>query len=204
MTEEQKPRGYFTNVLAFDSETSGVALGMLDPTHDPSTGETFQMVSVGLIVADVATLQPIDELYIEIKWNGESAWKESAEKIHGLSKSYLAVNGLTEEEAVAEIGTFLLKHFGPANCIHLLGHNVATFDRYFLAQLFAKYGIDLQFGNRHIDTYSLGVVLLGAYNSDDLFASLGLGVRDTHNALEDTRLTLAAARRLQKLFGTLF
>lgn len=200
MTEEQKPRGYFTNVLAFDCETSGVAIGQLDPTHNPETGETYQMVSAGFIVADVATLQPIDQLYVEIKWNGESTWNDGAEKIHGLSKAHLEVNGLTEEEAVSEIGTFLMNHFGPDNCIHMLGHNVATFDRYFLFRLFEKFGIELQFGNRHIDTYSLGVTLLGAYNSDQLFDELGLGTRDAHNALEDTQLTLEAAKRMQRIF----
>jgi len=198
-----KPRGYFNNVLAFDCETTGLAMGSLDPTHDEATGNTYQMVSAGFIVADVKTLKPIDELYVEIQWNGESEWNMGAQKVHGLSKDYLKKNGQTEKEAVIAIGNFLMKHFGPDNCIHLLGHNVATFDRYFIARLFEKFGIDLKFGNRHIDTYSLGVTLLGAYTSDDLFEVLGLGERTIHNALEDTRMTLAAARRLQVMFNSL-
>lgn len=200
---DTKPRGYFKNVLVFDCETTGIALNSLDPTHDEDTGKTYQMVSAGFIIADIDTLKPLDELYVEIQWNGESEWTLEAQKVHGLTKEYLEKEGLTELEAVEEIGSFLITHFGPENCIHLLGHNVATFDRYFLARLFEKFGIGLNFGNRHIDTYSLGVTLLGAYNSDDLFSALGLGQRDAHNALEDVRLTLAAARRIQKLFGSL-
>lgn len=199
MSDEKKPRGYFEYVLAFDSETTGVAVGQLDPTTR-ADGEYYQMVSAAFILADVKTLKPIDRLYVEIKWNGESRWESGAESVHGLSKEYLEKNGMSEEEAVVEIGNFLLKYYSPESDIRLLGHNVATFDRYFLSHLFERHGIKLKFGNRHIDSFALGVTLLEAYNSDDLFETLGMKSRDAHNAMEDTEMTLKAVRMMKKMF----
>lgn len=196
---DKKPRGYFENILALDTETTGVAIGQLDPTTR-ADGEYYQMVSAGFIIADVKTFKPIDKLYVEIKWNGESRWESRAEGVHGLSKKYLEKNALSEEDAVVEIGQFLLKHYSPESDLRLLGHNVATFDRYFLSHLFERHGIKLKFGNRHIDSFALGMTLLEAYNSDDLFEALGMQARESHNAMEDTEMTLKAVRMMKKMF----
>lgn len=196
-------RGYFQFLLAIDCETSGMFYNNDDPSYDPKTGQTFQSVSWGLIVADGLSLEPIDSKYIEIKWNGESLWSQKAQEVHGLSLDYLEKNGLTEEEAVVEIGELILKYWGPDGNIRCLGHNVVTFDLWFLKRLTRKFDINLKFGSRHIDTCSIGFATVGAYNSDDLFETLGFGSRDQHrhNALDDARLALRSVQMIRKLWN---
>lgn len=195
-------RGYFQYLLAMDCETSGMFFNHDDPSIDPTTGKTFQSVSWGLVVADAITLQPIEKLYLEIKWNGESEWSERAQAIHGLTLEHLERHGLTEEEAVIEIGQLLLKYWGPDGNIRCLGHNVATFDLWFLKRLMRKFEIELKFGSRHIDTSSIAFGTIGAYNSDDLFSTLGFGERDPakHNALDDALLALRSVKVIRTLW----
>lgn len=192
----------FDYVLACDFETSGLALGCLDPTFNPATGEKYQAVSGGLIVASAKTLKPIEKLYVEIKHDDRYVWSEGAEKVHGLSREYLAKNGLTRFDAAGRIVTFLEKYFGPISEIRrivMAGHNVATFDRYFLIELLQELGIELSIGNRHLDTFSNGFVLWGTTDSDEVFDMLGK-VRDQHNALEDAELSLDTLRYMRQWF----
>jgi len=86
-TEKNEPRGYFEKLLAMDCETTGLKYN----ADDPSGG--YQAVSWGLIVANALTLKPIEEMYIEIKWNGMSTWSQEAEQVHGLTKEHLNKNG---------------------------------------------------------------------------------------------------------------
>jgi oligoribonuclease (3'-5' exoribonuclease) len=203
------PRGYFGKVLALDCETSGInynAFGI-----DVATG--YQSVSWGFVVADGSTLKPIDELYIEIKYDGVSKWDAGAEKIHGLSQEYLAANGMTNEEAVEEIVNFVVKHWNPdadtssERNVRCLGQNVATFDIWFLIKLFEDAGATelrndiFRTGNRFIDTSSIGYVM-GCYNSDDLFDMVGVH-RGDHNALEDAHASLTAVRTAKKMYNLL-
>ncbi len=194
------PRGYFEKILALDSETTGLAYNSDDPSYDPVTGKTYQSVAWGFIVADAETLKSIEELYVEIQWDGESEWNTKAEAIHGLSREHLKKNGLTAEQAVEVIGDLIIRHWGPTNSIRTLGHNVVTFDLWFLKRLFRKFDIELKFGNRHVDTSSIGFVNWKTFNSDDLFDVIGMPTRGEHNALDDARFALEAARRTRVIF----
>lgn len=194
-TIKGKPRGYFEKFLAMDCETSGLAINSDDPSYDAHTGEEYQAVSWGLIVADSATLKPIEELYVEIQHNGDAAWDKRAEEIHGLSRSYLEENGFREDEAVEAIGSLIIKHWGPDTSIRTLGHNVATFDIWFMKRMMRRHGIELRFGNRHIDTSTIGFVNFEAYTSDELFELIGHDPRGKHNSLDDARMSLDAARQ---------
>lgn len=191
-------RGYFGKILVMDSETSG-----LNVNHDdPSVG--YQAVSWGLIVVDANTMKILDELYIEIKWNGEAKWDKKAENIHGLTKEYLEVNGLTEEEAVVEIANFVYKHWPPDSefssqrSIRCAGHNVSTFDVFFMRQLFRKFELEFRTGNRFIDTSTLGWAVFDCFNSDDAFEMIGV-VRKEHNALEDARASYQLIKTVRTL-----
>ena len=185
-------RGFFSKVLAMDCETSGIAKG-----HDPSIG--YQAVSWGFVVADADTLAPIEKLYVEIKWNKQSKWDSKAEAVHGLSKSYLEANGLEEQDALVEIANLIYKYWDPNSefssqrCIRCLGHNVATFDVWFLRQLFEKYGMPLITGNRFVDTSTIGWAMFDCFNSDDAFDLIGVK-RNKHDALEDAESSLALVR----------
>lgn len=200
-TIKGKPRGYFEKILAMDCETTGLAINRDDPSYDPENDVEYQSVSWGFIVANAQTLEPIEKMYIEIQWNGEAKWDNRAQKIHGLSKEHLAANGFTESEAVEAIGTLIMKHWGPTVRIGTLGHNVATFDIWFLKRLFRRHGIELSFGSRHVDTSSIGFVNWNTYTSDQLFEAVGFESRGDHNALQDAEQSLAAARITKMLFN---
>lgn len=197
---KDKPRGYFEKILAMDCETTGLFFNEDDPSYNSKTGQTHQSVSWGFIVADAKTLKPIEKLYIEIKHNGESEWNAKAEHVHGLSKEHLEENGMTQSQAVEAIANLVIKHWGPTGNICTLGHNVVSFDLMFLKRLMRSEGIELRFGNRHIDTFALGQCTIGIFNSDDLFEECGLPVRSKHNAMEDIEYTLESARRIKTIF----
>ena len=200
-TAKGLPPGYFKYVLAIDCETTGLKFNADDPS------EGHQAVSWGIIVANADTLQPVDTLYVEIKWNEDSIkarkrdpeFGKKAESIHGLTFEHLEENGMDEERAVVEIGNLIMNYFADGN-IRTLGHNVATFDLWFMKRLFRKFDIELKFGSRHIDTSSLGYVNFGVYTSDQLFEEVGFDDRGTHDALEDAAMALEAARRMRLIF----
>lgn len=203
MTANTKPRGYIEKLLVIDSETSGMALGSDDPSFDPSTGETYQSIAWGLIVADAFTLEPVEKLYVEIKWNGESVWSAKAQAIHGLSLEHLEEHGVSEEEAVIAIASLILKYWGPDSPVHLGGHNVATFDLPFLRRLLRSQGLEIKFGHKYVDSNSIGFATFGTHNSDDLFEAVGCPARDPHkhNALVDAENSLEAMRTVKQLFN---
>ena len=202
------PRGKLNTLLCFDVETTGLCFSSATPVYNSKTKERHQALSWGLIVADAATLTPIEDLYLEVKWNNSSTQQRidnpdfgrSAEKVHGLTKEYLDQNGVDEEEAVVRIGNLIAKHWGTDVSVKTMGHNVHLFDLQFLRDLFDRYGIMLATGNRHYDTNSLGFFTVGAFNSDDLFNTMGLEQRQTHNALDDAHMTLETARRIRTLW----
>lgn len=202
MTPQHKPRGYFDFVLALDIESSGMAFNSDDPSVDSNTGATYQPVSVGLIVADANTLEPVKELYVEIKHEKPYTWDDRAERVHGLSREYLDKHGMSMEDAVVEICNLIVEYWGPDNSIRLLGHNVATFDLWFLRRLMRTQDIELKFGSRHIDTSSVGFVVFSTYNSDDLFETVGIPPRDPskHNALDDARYALKSMKIVRNIF----
>lgn len=207
-TVKGRPRGAFDYLLAMDCETTGLCLNQDSPVENPRTGERHQAISWGLIVADAATLKPIEKMYVEIKWNHKSKdqraanakWGTHAEKIHGLTYDYLEKNGMDEEDAVAKIGEMVLKYWGPTVNIRCLGHNVHTFDLLFFRDLFRRHGIELTFGSRHYDSNSIGFATFGTFNSDDLFEAVGFDKRDEHNALTDAEQALETTRIVRKIF----
>ena len=199
---KDKPRGHFDFILAIDCETTGLKFG------SDYADDGHQAVSWGVVVADAATLKPIEELYVEIKWNQQSkdarkkdsSFGKRAEEIHGLTYEYLEKNGIDEEEAVATVGSLILKYWGPEVSIRTLGHNVHLFDLFFLRSMFRRHGIELKMASRHYDSNSLSFGTLGTFNSDDMFSVMGFDRRGTHNALEDIKMTLETYRIIRTLW----
>lgn len=199
MTNSNKPSGYFKYVLACDCETTGLFYDCDNKAYNAQTGEHYQSIAWGFIVADAQTLEPVETLYLEIKWDGEALWDENAEEVHGLSKQYLKQNGITPLQASEQIEVLTKKYWKHYEPICLLGHNVYSFDSWFLNHLMESNGKKLRISGRSIDTFSLGKIALGAFNSSQLFEQLGLGNRGVHNALEDTEMALASAKQIKAM-----
>lgn len=201
VSPKDKPKGYFQFLLAIDCETTGLNFNSMF-----GADEGHQAVSWGMIIADAVTLKPIEELYVEIKWNEyskaarqkDSSFGRKAEQIHGLTFDYLEKNGIKESEAVLQMGQLIVKYFG-TNKITTLGHNVHYFDLPFLRSMFLRHGIELKFGNRHVDTNTVGFVNYNTFNSDDMFEYMGFEQRTTHNALDDIKMSLETARQTRKI-----
>ena len=186
-------------ILAIDCETSGLnwESGKCERPHGVAHG--YQAISWGMVISDTKTFKPIDELYVEIKWNGESKWDAKAEKIHGISKEYLEENGVDEEEAIVMIVEFIMKHMDIKKPIYCLGHNVVAFDIPFLKDLFFRNGLEgVKFGHRHFDTFALSMGTVKQHDSNTLFEKVGLPARKDHNALEDAKYALESYRRISK------
>jgi len=152
------------------------------------------------MVLNANTLETLEELYIEVKWNGTAEWSQEAENVHGLTKEYLEENGVSEEDALVEIANLIQKYWGIKGSINTLGHNSVSFDLPFLFDLYDKHDLQLKFSYRNIDTNTLGFTLLRTYHSDDLFKSVALPERTVHNALEDIRMTVDSVRRIRILW----
>ena len=209
---KDKPKGYFEYFVAVDCETTGLCFKNYkheeNPVYNPETGERHQAISWGILIVRASDFAIVDEMYLEVQWNNESRrqrlrypdFGKGAEKVHGLTQEYLENNGIPEEEAVLKIGTLIAKYFGGDNSIKLLGHNVHLFDLPFMRDMFKRYGVDMKFGNRHYDTNSGAFMTFGTWNSDQLFEQLGFEARGDHNALDDIKMTLEAARIMRVLF----
>lgn len=191
--QDQTPQGYYNRILAFDCETSGIFFAE-NPARDPEDStKRYQCVSWGLLILD-GQFNQLDELYVEIQWDGKSLWDSKAEAVHKLSKEYLADNALPYEEAYTKILNFLFKWFATTPIV-TLGHNSISFDKQFLASDVDELGITLRWGNRHLDSNTLGYTLFETYTSDQLFDALGQTDRgESHNALDDIKRTVDAFR----------
>jgi DNA polymerase III epsilon subunit-like protein len=203
---QTKPKGYFEKILIVDCETSGMCSPGIsdDPSHNPETGETYQSVAWGLIVANAITLKPIEELYVEIKWDGVSVWDPRAQAVHGLSLEHLEANGMESADAVCEIAGLIIKHWGPNSHVTLAGQNVASFDLQFLKRLLRSEDINVKFSHRTVDTNAIGFAVFTSFTSNELFETVGIPARDPakHNALDDARCVLTTLQTVRSLFKT--
>jgi hypothetical protein len=173
------------------------------------TVKKYQGISVGLIIANNATLEEVDSLYVEMQFDGKKyQWTDRAQEIHGLSREHLATC-MTREEALAEIIEFLMKYFGteiiatiptePDQKVQIGGHNV-QFDIRMLGQLFEDLGFNVGIHHVVIDTTAAAFLTIGMHKSNDVFVFFGAEVRGKHNALDDARQALQAARGIKQIF----
>lgn len=182
-------KGKFNRILALDCETSGIFFEENPARSKDDPTKRYQCVSWGMVVLD-DNFDQLDELYIEIQWDGKSLWDSKTEAVHNLTKQQLAQTGVPFEQAYTTIGNFIFKWFGNTPIV-TLGHNNITFDKPFLSSDMAELGLSLRFGNRHLDSNTLGVTLFGTYTSDQLFDTVGQTARvGGHNALDDIKRTI--------------
>ncbi|WP_407303464.1 hypothetical protein [Acinetobacter sp.] len=179
--------------LAIDWETSGSNFGG-DSTKD------YQGISYGAVIFNTETLEPVETLYRELQFDETKyKWSMEAEKIHGLSREHLAANGVSREEALADLLELLLKYIGAESKIMFLGHNV-MFDIDFTQQLANDFGITLKVHHVMLETSGAGFITIGKYKSNDVFEFFTGKVRDgSHNALDDALMALETARNMRAL-----
>jgi oligoribonuclease (3'-5' exoribonuclease) len=180
--------------FAVDCETSGINFTSNDIT------EGYQSIAWGVIAVDAKTFNPIDKIYLEIKWDGVSEWSNQAERVHGLTKSHLEENGVDKSVAADTLIQFIYDHIEPEDSIILLGQNVARFHLPFLRKLFEEHGYSVKFSQRQIDSFTIGFVTLDCLNSDHLFQTLGVKRKPSHNALSDAEAFLKSVRLIRKIF----
>lgn len=185
-------------ILVMDWETTGADFG----ATAEEIAKKYQGISVGLIVADFNTLEEVYSDYFTIKYDPKYVWTDRAEEIHGMSREYLAENGVDQDEAIARVLEPVLEYWGPNGIIIFGAHN-ATFDMAFLKeQILKPAGISLEFHQAKLDTAVLGLILLGNSKSDYVFNIFGgEDGRGTHNALDDARLCLKSMRTAKQLFN---
>lgn len=192
--------------LCIDWETSGADFG-----KDSSI--KYQGLTFGAIVFKTETFEPVEELYVEIKFDSARyQWSDAAEKIHGKTREYLEEHGITQQEAAMKLAELILKYWGPSSKVLFLGHN-PEFDRRFTNQLLNT--IEIEFSVERtdppkfdswievfhvvLDTSALGYITLGLYKSDLLFERIGFEKRKEHNALDDARFTLQTCAAIRAL-----
>jgi DNA polymerase III epsilon subunit-like protein len=166
---------------------------------DRSNDYEYQIVSLGAVVTDSKNWAEGNTFYVEIHYNGTSAWSSEAQAVHGMSKDHLSEHGVSEEEALTTFCEFLGNNFDTNKALTLGGHNVDTFDRHFIAQWFNKYDMAIKLSGHSIDSHSVGSVLYNTKDSNELFEMFNV-IRDKHNALEDARAALKAVRMIKKVF----
>jgi oligoribonuclease (3'-5' exoribonuclease) len=176
--------------LAIDWETTGYTL--------PNYAEKHQGISFGAIIFDVRTLEPVEEMYREVKFNDKYLWNDYAEKIHGITRPHLLKHGVSQEEAAIDLGNLVVKYIGTGE-VMLLGHRV-HFDRAFTSQLMKSIGIDFTYHPTTIDSCSMATVLMELSYSEDIFQTLGMPPRGKHNSLEDIQYTLNSVKQMKNFF----
>lgn len=187
-------------VLAIDCETSGLAGRSLDPSRNlDNPSEFYQAVAWGVVVLDFETFQPVELYKCFIKPVEGVTWSTRAEQVHGLSREWLAENGIDEEQAVVEIAELIVKYWGTSTPVIALGHN-PFFDVAFMRSMFARHGVSVRFSNRLIDTNSLLMVLLNLTGSDAMFDYFEFPPRDKHDPLDDILMTIISASEFRKRY----
>jgi DNA polymerase III epsilon subunit-like protein len=182
--------------LLIDWETSGSDFG-----GDSSIAH--QGLSFGALIVNTETWEEVDSLHCELRFDETKyKWTEGAQKIHGLTREYLAEHGMPREEALAALIELLMRYFAPGSKIMSIGHNV-SFDNDFTMQLFRDHGLEdaLKFHHVLVDTSGFSFALIGEYKSDVVFELLGgIDKRGLHNPLNDARACLAVLRNAKKIF----
>lgn len=182
-------------IFILDTETTGSTFGSYEETFSK-----FQAIQFGAIVATSDTFEEVDSISFMVKFDSSKyCWSADAEKIHGITQERLEREGLADEEAAASLAEFILKYFGTGK-VMFLGHN-PWFDIEAMKQLLQKHGVMPDLHHVVLDTSALGFITCGKYRSNDLFEYFLGGRSDTHDALDDARMTLTVVRTVRQLMN---
>jgi DNA polymerase III epsilon subunit-like protein len=179
--------------ILIDFETSGS--DVTNKNHG-----IYQGISFGALMVDMANFEVVDSIYREIKFDETKyQWTKSAEEIHGFTREYLAENGISQEDALADLMGWIMKWIYVPEKLFVMGHNV-PFDQIFIRQLFEIGGLDINFHHIHIDTSPIAYFLVQEYRSDVVFDLFAGTERDTHNALDDCWACYETLKTIKTIF----
>ena len=170
-------------LISVDVEASGPS---------PSTGS---LIAIGACPVDDAT----NGFYAELTPVPGTPWHADAESVHGLSQTYLALNGSEPVTAMARFAEWIAAAAGDARPV-MAGFN-AAFDWMFVADYFHRYLGRNPFGVSALD---LKAVYLGRFHvrrwsettKHHVTSRLPVALPHTHNALDDARMQAELARAL--------
>jgi ribonuclease T len=171
-------------LISVDVETSG---------QSPSVGS---LLSIGAcLVSD-----PSVGLYLELKPDSDREWSDEAERVHGLPRDRLELEGLEPADAMARLSDWV-KDQSQGGWPVFVGFN-APFDWMFVADYFWRYLGRNPFGVSALDLKSYymgrdGIDRWELTRRITIDARLGLAPDHSHNALEDAQ---GQARLAQVLF----
>lgn len=183
-----------SQILVIDWETSGSSFSTYEETF-----QQYQGIAFGAVVASSETFEPLRTLYREIKFDPKYTWSDEAEKIHGLSREHLDKNGLTKEEAAADLAEFILESFGTGK-VMVLGHNT-KFDIEATKQLLMPFNVMPELHHVILDTAVAGFITIGEYKSNAVFDFFTGVERGVHNALDDALICLETVRNMRALMN---
>jgi len=182
-------------ILVLDVETTGSTFASYEETFSK-----FQAIAFGAVVATSDTFEEVASLSFKVKFDPKYEWSEGAEKIHGITREQLEVEGLEKEEAAAELAEFILNHFGTGK-VMFANHN-PWFDIEAMRQLLAPYGVMPDLHHVVIDTSSLAFGAIGKYRSNDVFPFFNGERPDIHDALGDARMALNVLRGIREIVNS--
>ena len=182
-------------ILVVDVETSGTTWESYEETF-----KRFQAISFGAIIAKSDTFEEVATLAFKVQYDPKYGWSPDAEKIHGITKEQLAAEGLSNEEAAAELAGFILDHFGTGK-VMFANHN-PWFDIEAMRQLLEPHGVMPDLHHVVLDTSSIGWVSIGEYKSDKVFGFFNGERQPVHDALDDARMALGVLRGVKQLVQT--
>lgn len=177
--------------LCIDWETSG-------SDFEGNSSDEHQGIAFGAAIFKLSDFSIVDKMKRYIQFNPKYKWNEQAEKIHGITRDFLHVNGETQEQAAADLGNFIFTYFGNVPKVLILGHNV-DFDIEFTKQLLEPYDIMFKIHHVKLDTASAGLIAFNAFKSDSLFKIIGLEDRKNHDPLQDVEYTIELAKSIRLL-----
>jgi DNA polymerase III epsilon subunit-like protein len=178
--------------LCIDWETTGSNFG-----GDSSL--EYQGIAFGAVIFRLSDFEVVDTLKRYVKYEpAKYKWSADAQRIHGMTRGFLEENGITQEEAAADLAELIIKYFGPSPKIMVLGHNVG-FDISFTRQLLQPHGLMFDVHHVLLDTSGMGLIAFGKYKSDHLFELVGLEKRGNHDPLEDALYTLEVVKSVRLL-----
>jgi DNA polymerase III epsilon subunit-like protein len=183
------------HVLIIDVETTGSTFGSYEETFS-----RYQAISFGCIVATSDTFEEVASLSFKVRYDPRYEWSAEAEKIHGISRQTLAEEGLTNEEAAAELAEFVLNHFGTGK-VMFANHN-PWFDIEAMRQLLEPHGVMPDLHHVVLDTSSLGFVTMGKYRSNDVFSFFNGERPAVHDALGDARMALGVLKGIREIVNS--